>query len=437
MSEWDDNLFQDQKKERQSVNNGPWDVLLTVITLGATAAAAFLMAYLTKDIATRPFWLLGLCFAVPVAALMFSAWCKEKIFPSMTPNTSRKAQLILVLCSILAAAVVGCFSQFSNKEAAEAVVQEGWSNALIILDKSGSMNDGVKNENATSAVIRLVEKMNEDTRVGLLIDVDWERKEFDDHMIPIAPLTNDHRAEIVSMAGYFSDGVAEFKSSLEKAYEMISNEEDPSTFTILYLSDGVDYYDDDVNMALNAKDFYERFNLLGVKINYIYVDANHSNELEKLAELTSGTSIYAVHADEITDKMQQIATVTTLVYKDALRDINDSTLAKIVTAVLLLLLGILIGFSLTIMFSLQGQKRAQLIISPLMALSAFLLLAFGKDIIPTAWIREGIAFSLLGVVIMRCNLVGTARHKSVSTSANKSTPSSATSSGSDSSDDLW
>ena len=440
MSEWDDDLLQNQKqkdRENRKAISGSWDILLTIFTLLATGIVSFLIAWLTKDIPSRPFWILALCFSAPVAALMLSAWLKEKAFPGMTPNTSRNAQLVFALCSIVVAAVVGCFSQISNKEAAEAVVQEGWSNALIILDKSGSMNDGIKNENATNAVIRLVEQMKDDTNVGLLIDADWDWTQLNEHMIPIAPLTDKHRSDIISLAGYFSNGVAEFKSSLEIAYDMLKATEDPSSYTILYLSDGIDYFGDDQDKMLKSEDIYEKFKHLSVKVNYIYVDADHSNELEKLANLTGGESLYAVNADEITEKMQKMAMVTTLVYKDALRDIDDSTTAKIVTAVLLLLLGILIGVSLTIMFSLQGQKRAQLIISPLMAALAFLLLAFGKDYIPESWIREGIAFTLLGVVFMRRNLIGITRGKQVYVpDPIEALPPDAPSN-SEASDDLW
>ena len=59
----------------------------------------------------------------------------------MTPSTSRSAQLILVLCSVLAAAVVGCFCQVSNQEAKvrQEITHTGWSDVIIVMDKSGSM----------------------------------------------------------------------------------------------------------------------------------------------------------------------------------------------------------------------------------------------------------------------------------------------------------
>ena len=407
MSEWDDSLSPDGGNNgRRGPAAGPWDALLTLFTLIATAAAAFLVAYLTKDIESRQFWQLALCFAAPVAALMVSAWLKEKWLPSMTPNTSRKAQLVLALCSILAAAVVGSFSQITNTEAKETkqVSQTGWDNVLIILDKSGSMDSNSRDKNATTAVVNLVSSMDENTQVGLLIDVDWYRTDIE-HIISIAPLGDAHRKHLISAAKTQTHAAADFGTALDTAARLLKHMPDPGSFTVLYISDGTD--------PLDARRYSTQFIDMNVHINYLYVDANHSNDLEELAELTGGTSLYAADADELTSQMQKIASHTelTVITQDALRDIDKSPTAKTVTAVLLCLLGGLIGFSLTVMFSLQGQKRAQMIISPVMAILAFLLLAFGRDLIPEPWIREGTAFALLGVVLMRSNQAGGRRNK--------------------------
>ena len=72
MSEWDN--FETEQQNSDGNVKGNWDVLMTLAALAATAAAAFLMAYLTKDIPTRPIWLLAICFAAPVAALMLAVF---------------------------------------------------------------------------------------------------------------------------------------------------------------------------------------------------------------------------------------------------------------------------------------------------------------------------------------------------------------------------
>ena len=59
------------------------------------------------------------------------------------------------------------------------------------------------------------------------------------------------------------------------------------------------------------------------------------------------------------------------------------------------------------MFSVQGQFRIQIILSALMGICAFLLLNYGRYIgISPAWICEGLAFSLFGIVLMRTNRAG-------------------------------
>ena len=415
MSEWDEDLFPDLKKEKENREavSGSWDVLMTVFTLGATAGAAFLMTYLTKDTPSRPFWLMALCFAVPVALLMFSAWLKEKMLPSMTPNCSRNAQMILVLCSILAAAVVGCFCQVSNVEAKKTetvLVKEGWSDLLIILDKSGSMSEENRDAAATRAVKQLIRDMNDDSQVAMLIDVGWEENNEDMYIVPLeerkldfAPLS-EQRDNLLHLAEFPLYVNENFPCAFDVACKMLDQytiEDKPPS--ILVISDGAD-----CTGRFRVADYLDRLKEHNVKVFYLYVDPGYSGEMMDLAEKTGGKAIYVSNLAALTDKMQEVAKVPVYetVYRDALRDIDESSTARIVTAVLLLLLGVLIGFSLTVMFSLQGQKRAQLIISPVMALFAFLLLAFGKNLIPVPWVREGVAFTLLGVVIMRSNLLG-------------------------------
>ena len=118
MSEWDFEEFGgDQSKGSRNILSNQWDIVMTVVTFFAVTLVSFLMAWLTKDIPSRPLWMLGLCFAAPVTALLLSAFAKEKVSSSMTPSTSRKAQMGLVCCSILVAFVVGCFCQVTNEKA--------------------------------------------------------------------------------------------------------------------------------------------------------------------------------------------------------------------------------------------------------------------------------------------------------------------------------
>lgn len=418
MSEWDDNFSQNPGNEKTKEAKGSWDALLTVFALAATTAVSFLVSWLTRDIGSRPVWMLGGSFAAPAAALMGSVLLKEKIWPAMTPASSRKAQIGLSFCTIAAAAVVGCFCLISNTQldSIQTVAGEGWSDVLIILDKSGSMDTGLRDKKATEAVTELIRRMDDSAQVGLLIDVGWEENNFGEFCVPlfqrqvqIAPLTATQRNELTKKAEMPTYLNENFPMAFQTACEMLENYTgENGKISILMVSDG-----EDCTEEFRAADFADRLNEMGVQVNYIYVAPDYSEEVVKLAEKTGGSSFFVENLDELQGQMQKMVSVPvyTTVYKDALRDIQESETAKTVTGILLFLLGGLIGFSLLIMLSVQGQKRFQMILSPVMALLSFLLLAFGSGLIPTPWIREGIAFSLLGVVVMRKNNeCGSSRH---------------------------
>ena len=440
MSEWDfDQSVNGKSGNSKTFQAGKWDVALTAVALVAVTAVSFLVAWLTKDIPSRPFWMLGLCFAAPVAALMLSVFLKEKASSTMTPSTSRKAQLILAGCTVLAAAVVGCFCQVTNEKAdtfEEVVTGEGWSDVLIILDKSGSMSwtqetfemllDGMDymearehirpgdesmDDMATNAVLDLIGQLDEKTQVGMLIYVGWEENKrgtevvsLDRRLLPIEPLTPEHRQQLLNLARSPLYNNENFVRAFEVACEMIEKRGgEKGSLSILLISDG-----NDVTEKFRAVTFAGRLNEYGVKVNYLYVTSEPSEEMKRLAEQTGGESIYVSERVQLLDQMQKMVTVPiyTTVYKDALRDLDESERAKIVTGILLLLLGVLIGISLTVMLSVHGQRRFQVILSPLMAVCAFLILVYGKGWLPEPWIREGVAFSLLGVVLMRANRPG-------------------------------
>ena len=437
MSEWDfDERTNDQQGKRKTLQTGGWDVLLTLVALVSVAVVSFLVAWATRDVASRPFWMLGLCFAAPVAALMLSVFLKEKASSAMTPSTSRSAQLVLVLCSILAAAVVGCFCQVTNEKAdtfEEVVTGEGWSDVLIILDKSGSMswtpkaaealingasyNEAMKyetpgteslDEMATSAVIDLIGKMADETKVGMIIDVGWAENNspqdtvpLEKRKLPILPLTPAHRQDLTSLAHFKLMNTGNFPRAFDAAYEMVeAYDGEKGEISIVILSDG-----QDITEEFRADDYADKFLEKGVKVNYLYVVSDYSAQVMLLSQMTGGKSIFVNDRQELFDQMKTMVMVPiiTIVYKDALRDIGESDRAKIVTGILLLLLGLLIGISLRIMLSVQGQKRFQVILSPLMAACAFLILAYGEGFLPVPWIREGVAFSLLGIVLMKKN----------------------------------
>ena len=227
------------------------------------------------------------------------------------------------------------------------------------------------------------------------------------------------------MANEAADGGTEFDYSLDYACRMAQmHQNSGNNLVIIYVTDGKD--------SLDPSNYISRMKSMNIKFYYIRVDSNQSRDMSELASQTGGKTVDATNLNNLKEDMKSIVqtqvfeTITVMetvevteivevtetemitesVYCDALRDINKSTTAMIVTGVLLLVVGLLIGFTLTIMFSLQGQKRFQMVLSPLMAILAFLLLVFGDQLIPEVdrrWILEGMAFTLLGIVLMRSN----------------------------------
>ena len=88
---------------------------------------------------------------------------------------------------------------------------------------------------------------------------------------------------------------------------------------------------------------------------------------------------------------------------------NSDTAAKVITFVMLLFEGLSLGVCLSLMLSLRGQFRAQYLISPLMGALAFVLLKIVWQFLgdPSGWwLKEGLSFSLLGLVLMMRNYGG-------------------------------
>lgn len=436
MSEWNEFDFDNQNQQTKTGGTGSLCWGMTLAAFLAVTAVSFLIAYLTRyteENQARPIWMLAICFSAPVAALMLAVYLKEKIHPSMTPSSSRKAQFLLAIASVLLAASIGALCHVSNEQAGQRTVQrevivqkevpvqkqeirEGWSDILIIMDKSSSMNINSRDSVCTQAVIDLMNDMDDYTQAALLFDYGWDDDIDPKYHIDFAPLSKN-RKSIQDMARTEPEGYTHFSETLEYACKMVEKYQGSGKeMAIIYLNDGEDIFKPD--------SFANRLKAKNVKFYYIYVGDSRSKDMESLAKQTGGKSIDASKLENLKEDMKELVQIETLetvevteiqevteeitelVYSDALRDINKSQKAMVVTGVLLLALGILIGFSLTIMFSLQGQKRFQMILSPLMAILAFLLLVFGDRLIPAEenrWILEGIAFSLLGIVLMRSN----------------------------------
>ena len=401
MSDWDDWGTEAPKEtpsrgkntNRNSFRGGSLHVVQTVVAFLATAGVSFLVAWLSRDIEPRPMWLLACSFATPVLALMVSVLLVEKATSAMTPSFSRKAQAGVVAGSILFAALTGLLCQYTNTESTTETVITGWSDVVIVMDKSNSM-DGENDTHAAQAVADLLDGMNDSTSVGFIAYSDEILSK-----VPIHALSSSQKQKILKAANQEPDGATNFAIAIDEANDMIANWASGNPITIIFVTDGVDLYD------FTAEPYIQSLKDNQAALYYIRVGAESNAEVEKLVAATNGESIYINDTSKLLAEMQKATTVTNVVveHKDALRSIGESPKAKLVVGILLFIQGLMNGIALTIMFSRQGQRRVQTVLSPVLAVVAFCILAFGQQILPTAWIREGIAFSLLGIVFMRRN----------------------------------
>ena len=406
MSEWDDlgtttltakgKKGKPQNKPVRAAASGKWNAAQTIVAFFSVTLAATAVAWLTRNVESRPIWMLACCFAVPVLTLMASVMLVEKVSNAMTPQTSRGAQMGLAAATVVVAGLVGLFCQVTNVEAQQvvSVVGTGWQDAIIVMDKSGSMF-GTSDTEATEAVRQLLAQMDDSASVGFVAYGDQVLGS-----VPMGKLTGEHKQAIMTMAQIEPDGGTFFSVALTAAMNMIQQAaDDDNGVSIIFVTDGFDY-------SFTADQFLADMQKEKVKLNYIRVgDADENTEMARLATGTGGKNIQTTDIATLKDDMAKTIQkpITRVERFDALRDIEKSDKAKIVMGLLLALLGILIGVTLTIMFSRQGQKRAQLLISPLMAVLAFVILTYGKHLIPEGWLREAIAFSCFGVVVMKKN----------------------------------
>ena len=407
MSEWDDlgtttptakgKKGKPQNKPVRAAASGKWNAAQTIVAFFSVTLAATAVAWLTRNVESRPIWMLACCFAVPVLTLMASVMLVEKVSNAMTPQTSRGAQMGLAAATVVVAGLVGLFCQVTNVEAqlVVSVVGTGWQDAIIVMDKSGSMFDTSDTE-ATKAVRQLLAQMDDSVSVGFGA---YNDKVLDS--VPMGKLTGEHKQAIMTIAQIEPDGGTNFSAALTAAMNMIQQAADADNHvSIIFVTDGFD------GSCFTADQFLADMQKEKVTLNYIRVgEVDENTEMARLAKETGGKNIQTTDIATLKEDMAKTIqeTIPRVVRFDALRDIDKSDKAKIVMGLLLALLGILIGVTLTIMFSRQRQKRAQLLISPLMAVLAFVILTYGKQLIPEGWLREAIAFSCFGVVVMKKN----------------------------------
>ena len=436
MSEWDNdfgsgNDFEDQDAKRQGRKApaaGGLHVGLTVVCLLAVALVSFGVAYLMKD-RVRTFWEMGLTFAAPFAALMASALFVEFKTGRMTPACSRRAQAGFAAATIAAAFVFGSLAEVLHQPVVVTHIEPDYD-YLIVLDKSGSMVFTDLDEPCRTSLHAMLDDMEDECRVGIVAFGDSlmgkeEIRELDAEQRQRIGRVIDTQIPITSEGTRRVGPGTDFSLAMETAMKLVENVTDRSrTMRIILVTDGDEAVIGDFNAFNTWAKAQNNGNtaLKQVELCAIQLGDPMLSMVKSAVRMTDGKVFDQTDPSELARELKSLkSTVVIPEAVDTLKATFDGKTADgkpntpyaILTGALLLLLGLLCGFSLMVMFSLQGQFRFQVILSALMGIGAFLLLNYGRYLgLSPAWFCEGLAFSLFGLVFMRENGMAAAGRQS-------------------------
>lgn len=401
MEDWNDT---DSSVHRNKPEKGPLYFPLTVLALVLVGGLSMLMAKLTADVPNRPIWMMGLMFMVPAGAMFFAALLVEFSTGAMTPNYNRSAQVKVAIAATLLSFLAGCICDgiylmggFSNQAKA---------NVIFVLDNTGSMylnqasDNKTRNEITVEAMDAMLGMMSDDMYVGL---IHFDSNYCDE--VPMAPLDEQQRScisqEVDSMRN--NNGATFFETPLNAAITMAESLNNGRATRIVLLTDGVEGASDSYSKSKllisgnKIERMAERCAKTHVNIYSLSMFSSIDEGLSSLVQATGGSCVSTDKAEDVLDFLQTASHVD----GDMVR--ADTPTANILTAVMLLLEGLVIGAGLSLMLSVQGQFRVQLILSPIMGVLAALLLKVIKPPFPEQWMLEGVSMALLGLVLMRRN----------------------------------
>ena len=434
MGDWDfddeaSGGFDDQGSQRQckkTVATGGLHVSMTIVCLVVVSAVSFGIAFLMKD-RVRSVWEMGLTFAAPFTALMISALLVEYKTNRMTPACSRKAQVCFAAVTILVAFVFGCLAEVLHQPVVIEHVEPEYD-YVIVLDKSGSMVFTDLDQPCKKALHTMIDDMEDECRVGIVAFGDSimgtnevrpldevQRKAIHDIIDIDIPITTE-------TDGYQYGPGTDFSTAMNATMALINHlPERTRTVRVILVTDGDEAVIGDFSSFNNwVKEINDQDQTRKqVELCAIQLGDPMLSMVKEAVNLTGGKVFDQTDPSELAKELMSLKStliiperVDTLkaTFEGKTADNKPNTPYVILTAALLFLLGLLCGFSLMIMFSLSGQFRIQVIISALMGICAFLLLNYGRHLsISPAWICEGLAFSLFGLVFMRENGMGGAK----------------------------
>ena len=401
-----------------------WHWQLTLLSLVLVSGLSFLMAYLTKDIQERPIWLMGLIFMVPAGAMFFSAMYLEFTTGVMTPSVSRSSQVKVAVAATVATFLVACLCD--GLYLLGGFVGDSSDNLIFLNYEESTAGNSATDQAVMEVLDNLYAKSGSRVETALFM-FSTGQMDTGNTVIPLAPFTKEH---LEDMRETLING--KHRNSInyghENAYEMVESSESTKPTRIVLISDIPLVYGNGSYTKTDWDNDLKR--LADDQITFYFMGNGTPDEgMIYMAENSGGEAVQGYNAENILENLQ------TFIRADGDMVRTDTDSAKILCGIMLGLEGIAIGVGLMLLLSIRGQKRFQVILSPLMAVLAFLLL----KILPRPegidqWVLEGTAFSLLGIVFMVKNYItGTKKAPVISDDTDAGIPAS----GTVNSDDEW
>lgn len=391
MENWNETDFSEQTRPRSDRAGGSWCRILTVLSLVLGFGLTIILSFLTKDVQNRPIWMMGLIFTVPIAGVMFAGFLVDKAGNVMTPPTSRASQLRVT--AITLAAVFLLASLCDGIYLYGGFSADAADDIEFLIYEYG--HDG--GSSVDTASVHVIRHLKEQTRgranAGVYL-FDWDQQNSGDvhSYVPIGRLDDQQMEKIEQMLLY---GVSQSPTSfgLSKACNEVEqfNSGRRTRIFIMTIHSSVSYS----NSENELHQLIDRLNRAGCSVYLMGTEATNAKVLE-LIEKTGGKMITDFSEDSIEDVLVRNA----IQDGDILR--ADTASAILLSGIMMLLIGLAAGFGLMIMLSVQGQKRVQVLLSPLLAILGFVVLRFLKLPLP-GWLLEGVCLGLISIVIMRTN----------------------------------
>lgn len=424
MSEFD---FNDESVKRSNVKQGRrgshrgWYFPLTILGLVLVGGLSILMCFLTKEVKDRPLWLMGLIFMVPAGAMFFSAMLLEFSTGVMTPATSRKPQVIVAVVATLLTFMVGCICDAIYLYGG---VRNAGVNFILAVDRGDTIgwaayeqdNSPTRGDELNACAERLLAKMPAYTDVGAFA-FQWGTP---DHVLPIQKAKKNFLEAFPQLLTAGGEYGVSYYSALEKAADMAeaANNKLPTRIILLtggneavyLLNDQGDVHNTIENVAeystktlkdaTSQQAIVQRLKDAECTLYVVSPTGEVDPALTQAAQETGGLCVSIAEAET----MPQFVSIITI-DGDMLR--ATSTPAKILTGVMLLLEGLVMGICISLMLSVSGQKRFQMILSPLMAALSFVMVKFlgtpDSNPVDLWWLWEGLSFLPLGLIFMNGN----------------------------------